>query len=132
DCARTLKWFARLRIGFATNALIGGLSGCLLPVCLLKSFVCCVRVSNHVPCWCLWLAPRAAICGVGADLVWGRRLQWRHVDQALQPLQLSGRCHRHGAAVRLAAPSPDPGSSPRSGRAPRTSAIFPPCLSVVV
>ena len=63
------------------NILFQGLSGYLLPTCLLKTVFCCVRVSNHVPCRRVaLLASRAAGRGAGADVRWVCRLQRRHAD----------------------------------------------------
>src|SRR5258706_13137885 len=45
------------------------LRACLLGRCLLKTVVCCVRMSNHVPCRRVaLLTPRAARRGAGADV----------------------------------------------------------------
>ena len=112
------------RIGCPANVLFAGLSGCLLATCLLKTVICCVRVSNHVPCRRVaLLASRAARRGAGADVVRLCRLQRRHADAPfaeflLQSLCLAAGSHRLGAGAR--------------GRAPRAAAIFPPAIAVPV
>ena len=69
------------------NLLMGSLSAYLLGTCLLKTVVCCVRVSNHVPCRRVaLLAPRSAGRGAGADVVRLCRLQRRHVDACVAKL----------------------------------------------
>ena len=73
--------------------------------CLLKLVICCVRVSNHVPCRRVaLLASRAARRGAGADVDWFCRLQRRHADAAsqnnlFQSLCVAARSHRLGAGT---------------------------------
>jgi hypothetical protein len=106
---RSFEADSKIRIGCRPNALSGGLSGCLLEACLLKSVVSCVRVSNHVPCRRVFVAPGAASCGAGAARVGSCRLQRRHVDAVftkflVQSLWLptGGNWHRAGAVGRAA------------------------------
>ena len=110
------------RIGCPASMLFAGLSACLLGRCLLKTVICCVPVSNHVPCRRVaLLASRSARCGAGADVDWFCRLQRRHAvafrtrwGLSAQPVRMAARNHGLG------------GSAPASGRATRASAIFAP------
>ena len=93
-------------------------------MCLLKSVICCVRVSNHVPCRRVaLLASRSARCGAGADVFWVCRLQCRHADAAIAKQFLQSFCIATGS-YRLGAGA--------CGRAPRTAAIFPPASALPV
>ena len=106
------------------SVLFPGLSACLLGRCLLKSVICCVRVSNHVPCRRVaLLASRSARCGAGADVIWVCRLQCRHADAAIAKQSLQSLCVAIGS-YRLGADA--------RGRAPRAAAIFPPASTLPV
>ena len=86
----------RGRVGPCCHVLFVTLSGCLLGGCLPNTVICCVRVSNHVPCRRVaLLAPRTAGRGAGADVVWFCRLQRRHVDAPLAKPLLQARSHRN-------------------------------------
>ena len=75
------------RLAVPANVLFRGLSGYLLPTCLLKRVFCCVRVSNHVPYRRVAsLASDAAGRGADADVGWLCRLQRRYADAPFRQL----------------------------------------------
>jgi hypothetical protein len=82
-----------IRIGCSANVLFPGLSGCLLGRCLLKTVICCVRVSNHVPCRRVAsLASGTAGRGADADVGWLCRLQRRYADALFRQLLFQSLC----------------------------------------